>query len=244
MPNGLKIERRKIRGQVSNGMLCSPDELRLGNDHSGIMELSGDLVPGMPFLAAVPVGDTRLVIDVGANRPDLLSHLGVAREVAAATRRPLTLPRIEGAGVAVPEAIAAKESGSAGPVAVRIDGVRLVRRFMGVIIRGVRVGPSPEWLVARLESVGSRSINNVVDASNYVLHELGQPTHAFDLAKLGGGAIVVRLARPGERITTLDGTERTLTDQMIVIADAQRPQSRCTPTNHGRQEQRSHGFHD
>ncbi|HTR78831.1 MAG TPA: phenylalanine--tRNA ligase subunit beta [Gemmatimonadaceae bacterium] len=225
MPNGLLIERRKIRGQVSNGMLCSPDELLLGSDHSGIMELAVDAPPGTPLLSAVPVGDVQLVIDVGANRPDLLSHLGVAREIAAATHRPLDLPAVDGADVAVPAARAAVgAAGVAGNTPVRLGEPGLVRRFMGVVIRGVRVGPSPDWLVARLTAVGGRSINNVVDASNYVLHELGQPTHAFDLAKLSGGAVVVRRARDGERIVTLDGVERTLGPEMIVIADAERPQ--------------------
>src|SRR6185437_16316397 len=107
--------------------------------------------------------------------------------------------------------------GQAGAVAVSVEDPTLVQRFMGVVIRGVKVGPSPAWLVERLAAVGARSINNVVDASNYVLHELGQPTHAFDVSKLGGSRIVVRRARAGERIATLDGTDRALNDEMIVI---------------------------
>lgn len=225
MPNGLKIERRKIRGAVSNGMLCSPDELLLGSDHSGIMELDVDVPPGTPFLEAMPIGDTRLVLDVGANRPDLLSHLGVAREVAAVTGKRRSLPAIDGLASGIPPAVRSVDSGHAGPVQVRVDDPDLVRRFMGVVVRGVKVGPSPEWLVRRLEAVGGRSINNIVDASNYILHELGQPTHAFDLAKLAGPKIVVRRAARGERITTLDGTERALGEDMIVIADAERPQA-------------------
>ena len=225
MLDGKKIERRKIRGALSNGMLCSARELGLGEEHEGILELDIDAAPGTPFLKVFPAGDTRLVIDVGANRPDLLSHLGVAREIAAATQKPLSLPAIDGLHAAVPAASRGNDRGSAANVGVRIDEDGLVRRFMGVVIRGVKVGPSPDWLVRRLESVGSRSINNVVDASNYVLHELGQPTHAFDLARLGGNAIVVRRAKAGERITTLDGTDRALDPEMIVIADATRPQA-------------------
>lgn len=225
MPNGLKIERRKIRGAVSNGMLCSPDELKLGTDHSGIMELDVDVPPGTPFLEAVPIGDTRLVIDVGANRPDLLSHLGVAREVGAITGTKRSLPAIDGLAASIPPAERSADSGHAGPVRVSLAEPDLVRRFMGVVVRGVKVGPSPEWLVRRLESVGGRSINNVVDASNYILHELGQPTHAFDLAKLQGPSIIVRRAAKGETITTLDGAERALGEDMIVIADARRPQA-------------------
>jgi phenylalanyl-tRNA synthetase beta chain len=164
-------------------------------------------------------------VDVGANRPDLLSHLGVAREIAALTGKPLRLPEIVGLAGELPPPQHDVRTAKAGPVAVSVAQDGLVRRFMGVVIRGVKVGPSPEWLVERLASVGARSINNVVDASNYVLHELGQPTHAFDLAKLGGQGINVRLAKSGERIVTLDGTERVLSGEMIVIADASRPQA-------------------
>jgi phenylalanyl-tRNA synthetase beta chain len=225
MPNGLKIQKRKIRGATSDGMLCSARELGLGEEQDGILELQIDAAPGTPLLSALPLGDARLVIDVGANRPDLLSHLGIAREISALTGRPFALPDVEGLDHAVPQAIVGATAGSAASVSVTIAEPDLVRRFMGVVIRGVRVGPSPAWLTRRLEAVGSRSINNVVDSSNYVLHELGQPTHAFDLAKLGGSSIIVRRARPGERITTLDGVERTLDDGMIVIADAEHAQA-------------------
>jgi phenylalanyl-tRNA synthetase beta chain len=225
LPAGLKIQKRKIRGAISDGMLCSARELNLGDEQDGIMELDLDVVPGTPLLKAVPLGDTQLVIDVGANRPDLLSHLGFAREVAAVTTRPMSLPAIAGELASIPSAVVGSDSGAAASINVKIAEPELVRRFMGVVIRGVTVGPSPEWLVRRLESVGARSINNVVDASNYVLHELGQPTHAFDLAKLDGSAIVVRRATTGENITTLDGIERTLQNSMIVIADAERPQA-------------------
>ena len=225
MPNGLKIERRKIRGALSNGMLCSARELGLGQDHEGILELHVDAAPGTPLLRALPLGDTRLVIDVLPNRPDLLSHLGVAREIAAALDRPMMLPALDGATAAIPEAKRFRKAGNAGGIAVHVEEEGLVNRFMGVVIRGVKIGPSPEWLVKRLEAVGSRAINNVVDASNYILHELGQPTHAFDLAKLEKASIVVRRARAGERIVTLDGTERALDPEMIVIADAVKPQA-------------------
>lgn len=225
MPNGLKIQKRKIRGQISDGMICSATELKLGGDGEGVMELDMDVAPGTPFRNVFNVGDMRLVIDVGANRPDLLSHLGIARDIAAVTQKPFALPKIEGLGGSIATATTAVDSANAADVNVTIAEPDLVRRFMGVVIRGVKVGPSPDWLVQRLESIGSRSINNVVDASNYVLHELGQPTHAFDLAKLGGNRIVVRRAKASESITTLDGTERKLGDQMIVIADAERPQA-------------------
>ena len=225
MPNGLKIERRRIRGAASNGMLCSPSELGLGDDHDGIMELAVDVAPGTPFLRVMPVGDTRLVIDVMPNRPDLLSHLGVAREIAAAVDAPLELPPLEGSTAAIPAATRVRAAGKTAGVDVKVEEERLARRYMAAVIRGVTVGPSPEWVVRRLEAVGSRAINNVVDATNYVLHELGQPTHAFDLAKLRGPSVVVRRAAKGERIVTLDGVARELDESMTVIADASRPQA-------------------
>ena len=225
LPGGLKIQKRKIRGAVSDGMLCSARELDLGAEQDGIMELDLDVPPGTPLLQAMPLGDMQLVLDVLANRPDLLAHLGVAREVAALTGLPFALPAIDGMIAAVPPAIIHPTEARASSMSIRIDEPDLVNRFMGVVIRGVTVGPSPEWLVRRLEAVGSRSINNVVDASNYVLHELGQPTHAFDIDTLAESSLVVRLAHAGERITTLDGVERALRHDMIVIADAARPQA-------------------
>lgn len=224
MPAGLKIERRKIRGAVSDGMLCSARELGLGGDHEGILELDLDVQPGTPLLDAIPAGDSRLVVDVLANRPDLLSHRGIAREVAAVTGKPLALPPLEGAGGPIATARRAEGSGETGSTRVKLEeGAALARRYMGVVIRGIKVGPSPDWLVARLEAVGSRSINNVVDATNYVLWELGQPTHAFDLAKLESNTVVVRRARPNETLVTLDGVERKLSESLTVIADLLRP---------------------
>lgn len=225
MPGGLRIEKRKIRGQWSNGMLCSARELGLGGDADGILELSLDARPGTRFLDVVSAGDTRLVVDVTPNRPDLLSHLGLARELAAALAQPLGLPAIPGAPAAVPAAERKRSAGRAGPVAVHLEEVTLAPRYMGVVIRGVSVGPSPDWLAARLAAVGSRSINNVVDATNYVLHELGQPVHAFDVTKLGGSSVVVRKAKQGETLVTLDGTTRALDEGVTVIADATAPQA-------------------
>ena len=225
IPTGLKLEKRKIRGAVSDGMLCSARELKLGDDHDGIMELDLDVPPGTPLLQALPLGDTQLVIDVLPNRPDLLSHLGVAREVAAVTARALSLPAVGGAAPVWDAVPRVAREGVTGHVAVRVQDPALAPRYMGLVIRGVTVGPSPAWLVERLASVGSRSINNVVDASNYILHELGQPTHAFDLAKLAGGTVIVRAARPGETLVTLDGVTRTLDGTMTVIADAERAQA-------------------
>jgi len=229
MPGGLKIEKRKIRGHTSNGMLCSARELGLGQEHEGILELTIDAAPGTPLLQAMPLGDTRLVVDVLPNRPDLLSHLGLAREIAAITGAALQLPEIGVASIELPAPKRFRRAGNAGGIVLHLEDATLATRYMGVVVRGVSVGPSPQWLVDRLAAVGSRSINNVVDATNYVLHELGQPTHAFDLgkfdleSKLPQKTVVVRSAKAGETLVTLDGVERELTPEMTVIADAVRP---------------------
>ena len=226
LPGGLKIEKRRIRGQTSNGMLCSARELGLGEDQDGILELDLDVPPGTPLLEAMPIGDARLVIDVLPNRPDLLSHLGLAREIAAITGRALQLPELDIVMDAVPSPKRFRRAGNAGGIVLHLEDATLATRFMGVVIRGVTVGASPAWLVDRLTAIGSRSINNVVDVTNYVLHELGQPTHAYDLAtvdpepQMPEKTLVVRSAKPGERLVTLDGVERTLTPEMTVIADS------------------------
>jgi len=224
MPNGLKIEKRKIRGETSNGMLCSARELGLGEEHDGILTLETDVAPGTPLLDVMPVADARLDLDVLPNRPDLLSHRGVAREVSAIlgvaalntptelTVAPSTLPSIRGAS-----------SATGAVAAVRIEDAVQCPRYVAVVIRGVTVGPSPSWLAQRLDSVGLRSISNVVDATNYVLHGLGHPVHAFDLAKLADRTIVVRPTRDGESLITLDGVTRTVPTGTTVIADAAQP---------------------
>jgi len=240
LPGGLKLERKKIRGVESNGMLCSAKELGLGADHSGILELETGAPPGTRFIDAMGIADHQIVIDVPANRPDLLCHKGVARELGASLGLPVKLPAIPGAvgGSAAPAGGDAALGGrrrappsSAGRVvAGRVDGVEVrledpegAPRYMIAVLRGVKVAPSPAWLVERLTAVGQRPINNVVDATNYVLFELNQPLHAFDLARLRGPAVVVRRARAGEKIVTLDGMTRTLTADMTAICDAERP---------------------
>jgi phenylalanyl-tRNA synthetase beta chain len=226
LPGGLKLEKRKIRGAISNGMLCSARELGLSEEHVGILELDTDAAPGTPFLSAVPVGDVRIVVDVTPNRPDLLSHLGLARELAAATGGESRLPEIAGApAVQFPEPVHHAGEAIAGGVRVTLEDPAGCPRYMGAVIRGVKVGPSPAWLAERVTAVGSRSINNVVDVTNYMLHEMGQPMHAFDVTKLAGPAVVIRRARAGETLTTLDGTPRALAESMTVIADAERPQA-------------------
>jgi phenylalanyl-tRNA synthetase beta chain len=231
MPAGFTIERRKIRGAVSNGMLCSAREIGLGEEQDGILELDVDVAPGTPLLDALPsVTDSRIVVDVGANRPDLLSHLGVAREVAAALGKQVDSARALHDAAAVLSAGAVPiqsdpHRATTGGVSVTVEDADGCPRYLGAVIRGVRVGPSPDWLARRLEGAGVRSINNIVDITNFMLLGFGQPMHAFDAKTLGGSAIVVRRARPGEKLVTLDGVERVLTDSMCVIADAERAQA-------------------
>jgi len=222
LPGGLQLDRRKIRGVESNGMLCSAKELGLGADHGGILELDTSAAPGTPFLDALPIADDQIVLDVGANRPDLLCHRGVARELAAVLGGTVKLPEIPGA-TSERWKVGKKDRTEVDGVQVRLEDPEGAPRYMIAVIRGVKVGPSPAWLVHRLGGLGQRSINNIVDATNYILFEINQPLHAFDLAKLRGPAVVVRRAKPGEQIVTLDGVNRQLTADMTVICDAERP---------------------
>jgi len=220
----MKLEKAKLRGEVSEGMLCSARELGLGQEHDGILELATDAAPGTPFLEAMPLADYRLVVDVTPNRPDLLGHKGLARELSASYGTPFRLPQIPGAErLDVPSARHAGAADTVGGLRIAIEDAESCPRFHAAIIRGAAVGPSPEWLRRRLEAVGERSINNVVDATNYVMLELNQPMHAYDLARLRGGALIVRRARAGERLVTLDEVERPLSDDMVAIADGEGP---------------------
>ena len=229
LPGGLKLERRRIRGVESNGMLCSAKELGLGADAGGILELDTSAAPGTRFLEAVPVGDDRIELEVYANRPDLLGHKGVARELAAQLGATVKLPEFPGSkGVGQSDGRKGKrpgppDRGTVDGLEVRLEDAEGAPRYLMAVVRGVRVGPSPSWLARCLENAGQRSINNVVDATNYILLELNQPLHAFDLSRLRGPAVVVRRAKPGEPIVTLDGVSRSLNPDMTVICDAERP---------------------
>src|SRR2546425_8342282 len=233
LPGGLKLERRKIRGVESNGMLCSAKELGLGVDHAGILELQTNAAPGTPFLEAIPVADEQIVIDVSANRPDLLCHKGVARELGVSLGATVKLREIPGGSAvgrlgglkhASPTAqLPNRPTATVDGVEVRLEDPEGAPRYMMAVIRGVKVGPSPVWLSARLQAIGQRSINNIVDATNYILFEVNQPLHAFDLARLRGPAVVVRRGKAGEQIVTLDGVARKLTAEMTAICDAERP---------------------
>jgi phenylalanyl-tRNA synthetase beta chain len=206
------LERREIRGVASDGMLCSPKELGISGDQERILVLDDTGEPGVDAKAALGLDDTVLDIEVLANRADLLSIVGVAREVAAMT----------GEDLKVPPATAPAAGPAAGEVTVEVvDGERCPR-YLAKVIRGVTAGPSPLRAQVRLTAAGMRPRWNVVDATNYVMLELGQPLHAFDLGRLAGSGIVVRLARDGERLVTLEGVERTLTEDDLVIADRER----------------------
>ena len=228
LPGGFKIGKRKIRGQLSRGMLCSERELGLGEDHAGIMLLDGEFEPGAPFAQATGLDDVRFDVEVTPNRGDLLSHVGVARELHPDGHDAIVLPAFPGADGDLADGReglfvrGGAESASAG-VRIAIEDPDLCSRYLGAVIRGVEVGPSPRWLENRLLAAGARPINNVVDATNYVMLELGQPLHAFDLSRLADATIVVGRARPGETLVTLDGERRPVAPDMLMIRDAADP---------------------
>lgn len=214
LPTGISIKRAKLRGEESHGMLCSEKELKISDDASGLMELSSDLTIGTGFTDALGLDDTVFELEITPNRPDCLSLIGVAREVRAETGNDIKLPEVN-----------VQEN---GPdihqiTSVTIDAPDLCPRYAARVIRGVKIGESPTWLKQRLESVGIGVINNIVDVTNFVLMEYGQPLHAFDYHKLEENRIVVRCAAEDEIITTLDEEERKLTPEMLVIADATKP---------------------
>lgn len=213
LPGGTRIARAKLRGVESFGMLCSARELGLAEDASGLLILDPGIAPGTPIAKALGLEDTFFEVNVTPNRPDALSHVGMAREVAAALGKKVKSP--------APKLV---EMGGPAPdaVKVRIEAPELCARYAARIVEGVKIGPSPAWLARRLEGCGIRSISNVVDATNFVLLELGHPLHAFDLDKVAGGEIVVRTARPGEKIVTLDGKERALEPDDLLVADRDR----------------------
>jgi len=214
LPGDFKIKKSKIRGQESCGMLCSEKELGLSAEAAGIMILDPRLEIGMPIFEALKVKDTVLEIGLTPNRPDCLSVVGIAREVAAMCGKPLVLPAAE---------MRATGANIADSASVEIVDPQGCPRYAARMIRGVKIGPSPDWLVQRLESIGMRSINNVVDVTNYVMMELGHPMHAFDFRHLNKGKIVVKRATKNELFTTLDDAKHKLTSEDLMICDGERP---------------------
>jgi phenylalanyl-tRNA synthetase beta chain len=217
MPDGTKLKVAKLRGQASNGMILAEDEVAIGTEHAGIMVLEDDgLVPGTPLEGVLPISTDVLELEITPNRPDCLAIYGIAREAHAATGATLKPPPWS------------DDPGAAGPVEVAnviVECPDLCPRFTARIFEDVKIGPSPWWLKARLMAAGQRPISNVVDITNYVMLLTGQPLHAFDLDRVTGAQLTVRLARAGEQVQTLDGQTRTLDDQMMLIADADGPTS-------------------
>ncbi len=214
LPAGITIKSAKLRGEESHGMLCSEKELKISDDAAGLMALSSDIPVGTPLSVALGLDDTVFELEITPNRPDCLSLIGVAREIRAETGNDLKLPKVN---------IQENDTDIRKVTSVTIDSPDLCPRYAARVIRGVKIGESPDWLKQRLESVGVGVINNIVDITNFVLMEYGQPLHAFDYHKLGENRIVVRRAAEGEQITTLDEEERKLTPDMLVIADAEKP---------------------
>ncbi len=214
LPNGMKIKRAKIRGEESLGMLCAEDELGLSDDHSGIMLLPRNTAAGTPLSEVLGPPETVLTLEVTWNRADCLSMIGVAREVAALCGGKLRLPSVD-----YPESGESVDSHAS----VEISDPEGCPRYTARVLTNVRMASSPLWMQRRLALSGVRPINNIVDITNYVLLECGQPLHAFDHSLLTEQQIIVRRAAEGETMATLDGIERPLTSEMVVIADAQRP---------------------
>ncbi|WP_321370941.1 phenylalanine--tRNA ligase subunit beta [uncultured Desulfuromusa sp.] len=214
LPGDFKIKKSKIRGQVSQGMLCSEKELGLAADSPGIMILPADLPLGEPVFEALGLKDYQIEIGLTPNRPDCLSVVGVAREVAALCQQKLKLPK---------PSIKKFEDSVEDKAAVVIENEEGCPRYAARMIKDIKIGPSPDWMVQRLEAVGMRSINNVVDVTNYVMMELGHPLHAFDFRYLSEGKIIVKTAQEGDKFTTLDENEHMLSAEDLMICDGQHP---------------------
>ena len=227
MPDGMKIKQAKLRGVESSGMLCSEVELKLSDDHSGLMTLDPGLTPGTPLAEILGPPETVFDLEITPNRPDCLSIIGVARELAAMYRFRLKAPDLSDFRFQVSPARNASHSDAGGGFSadtrIDVEDTDGCPRYTARLLKNVKIGPSPAWMQNRLKLAGIRPINNVVDITNYVMIECGQPLHAFDQTLLKEGRIVVRRARAGEKIATLDGIERELNPAMLVIADAAHP---------------------
>lgn len=215
LPGDFKIKKSKIRGVESQGMLCSEVELGLGNDGDGIIILPEDAPLGVEYRVYKKLNDVIFELEITPNRPDCLSYIGIAREIAAYYGRKIKCPEFESKKII--------ESINTGHIDVRIEDKERCKRFSGKVIKNIKVEESPEWLKNRLISMGLKPINNVVDATNYILFECNQPLHAYDLTKINDRKIIVRKALNGEKIVTLDGVERELNKGELIIADAEKP---------------------
>ncbi len=210
LPGGFKIKKTKLRGELSEGMICSEKELEVGDDESGIMELDFEAEPGTDLSGRLVPADTIIDIEVTPNRPDQLSHLGIAREISAMYGRKLT----------VPESIDMKPGGE---VALAVQDEKDCPRYTAALIDDIKIAESPAWLKERLRSVGINAVNNIVDVTNFVLMEIGHPLHAFDRDSLKADSILVRRGRDGESIVTINGNKRILSNKHLVITDTEIP---------------------
>lgn len=216
LPNGLTLKSTKIRGEKSEGMLCSASELGLNEDHSGILDLNFDWPLGTPLNKALGLDSATLEVDLTPNRVDCASIIGIAREVAAIQKDTMRMPVIETKFDNDSNAVLKETS-------VTVEAKDHCPRYAARLVKNVKIKPSPNWLKSYLLSVGLRPINNIVDITNFVLMECGQPLHAFDFDTLAEKRIVVKLAKDGDKFTTLDGKERTLTAEMLMICDSEKP---------------------
>jgi phenylalanyl-tRNA synthetase beta chain len=215
LPGGFKIKKAKLRGVPSEGMIAAEDEIGLSDNHDGIMVLHETAQPGITMENYLnSVSGSNFEIDLTPNRPDCTSHIGVARDITLLTDNELNIPETP---------IAESGKPVENFINIEIDDKTGCPRYTARVIKNIKIGPSPKWLVDYLKSVGLRPINNIVDLSNFVLMETGQPLHTFDYDKIAGQKIIVRKAKPGEKVTTLDGEERKLTDDILLICDAEKP---------------------
>ena len=219
LPGDFVIKQSKIRGESSDGMMCSAKELGISEDSAGLLILTDRPALGTPINTVLPPGDTVFDLEITPNRPDCLSHLGIARELAAWFKKDLVYPPAKFRGVLASSA--PTRSDLLG--VVRVEPAEDCPLYLAYIVTGIKIGPSPAWLQQRLAAVGLRPINNIVDIGNFVMLESGQPLHAFDARKLAGAQILVRRAAEGEKLTTLDGKERPLDRSILVIADGSKP---------------------
>lgn len=209
-----QIKKSKIRGEASEGMICAEDEIGLGKSHDGIMVLETALVNGTPAAKYFNLeNDYVLEIGLTPNRSDAASHYGVARDLRALLGRNICLPEVK----VIPE------SGQKSQISVTINDTEACPRYAGLVMSGVKVGPSPDWLQKRLKAIGLNPINNIVDCTNYILHGIGQPLHAFDYSKIAGKQIIVQKPEAGTQFITLDGATRTLNGDNLMICDAEKP---------------------
>jgi len=213
IPNGgFEIKKNKIRGELSEGMICAEDELGLSADHSGIMVLKSDAKLGQSFADYIGSNDYSVEIGITPNRGDLFSHIGIAREIASIFNKKIVLPEIK-----------IKESNERSDeyAKITIEATQYCKRFTGRVVKNVQIKESPDWLKKSLTAIGLRPINNIVDITNYVMMETGQPLHAFDYDKIGKKEIIVKTAKEGDKFTTLDSKERTLNSESLMVCDGE-----------------------